>query len=206
MTEELHIRLRKIADTDFEIFPLLKQRYSPHVFRKDSIDDDMLNRMFEAGRWAPSRDNSQPWRFMYTRSGTTSFEMIVDCLDTAYKRWVHEAPLLILSACKHEKDREGEQYSPLHDLGLCLGNITVQAQYMGLGLHHIAGMDRNRLKELFQIPDNFYIATVIAAGYYGGHLDDLASDFRQIETEERHRLPQSEFVCRDNWAFHQHDS
>jgi nitroreductase len=201
MTEELLIRLRKIADTDYEIFPLLKQRYSPHIFKKDSINDNQIHKLFEAGRWAPSRDNSQPWRFLYAHAGTASFAMIVDCLNEDNKKWAAMAPLLILSAYRKKGEGGQEKFYAMHDLGLCLGNMAVQAQYMGIGLHHIAGIDRKRVQELFKIPKDYSVATAIAAGYYGGDFNAITSEVQKMETEERHRLPQAEFVSRENWNF-----
>ena len=51
MKKELEqIRLGNIADTNHEIFALLKQRYSPRTFREEKIKKGQLNQLFEAAQ------------------------------------------------------------------------------------------------------------------------------------------------------------
>lgn len=59
------IAVTRIADHDID--PVFLKRWSPRAFADELIDDSTLFRLFEAARWAPSGNNSQPWRFIYTR-------------------------------------------------------------------------------------------------------------------------------------------
>ncbi|MGM0452401.1 MAG: nitroreductase family protein [Thermodesulfobacteriota bacterium] len=43
-------------------------RRSTRAFKKDPIPDHMIRRVLEAGRFAPSAGNSQPWRFAVVKS------------------------------------------------------------------------------------------------------------------------------------------
>jgi nitroreductase len=199
MTEQFLIRLRKIADTDHEIFPLLKQRYSPHVFKKERITDSHLKKMFEAVRWSASAENSQPWRFIYATLGTEAYSKIVDCLYDHQKKWASATPLLILNAYKEKIEEGRENFHPLFDLGLGVGNMTVQAQYMGIALHLITEIDEQKARELFQVPPNYQITSVIAAGYYGGDIANLSKSLQKKETQTRHRIPQEDFAFREHW-------
>lgn len=199
MTEQLLIRLRKIADTDYEIFPLLKQRYSPHVFKKERIADSQLKKMFEAARWSASTGNMQPWCFVYGQRGTAAYGKIVDCLMDDHKKWAASAPLLILTVYKGKTESGEENKHALYDLGLSIGNMTMQAQYMGVALHNITDIDGQKARALFNIPDTFKIASVIAAGYYGGDVTQLSESLRHLETEARKRRPQAEFVFEEKW-------
>ncbi len=199
MTEQLLIRLRKIADTDYEIFPLLKQRYSPHVFKKERVADSQLKKLFEAARWSASTGNLQPWRFVYGQRGTAAYGKIVDCLKDGHKKWASTAPLLILTAYKGLMESGEENSHALYDLGLSIGNMTVQAQYMGVALHNIADIDGQKARKLFNIPQSCQIASVIAAGYYGGDLTQLSEGLRHLETETRNRIPQTDFVFEEKW-------
>lgn len=199
MTEQLLIRLRKIADTDYEIFPLLKQRYSPHVFKEERIADSQLKKIFEAARWSGSAGNIQPWRFIYAQAGTEAFGKILDCLGADQKRWAAAAPLLILNVYEARTESGEENGNALFDLGLCVGNMTVQAQYMGIALHNITDINGHKARDLFSIPQEYEIASVIAGGYYGGDLTLLSKSLQQLELETRYRTPQSGFAFRDYW-------
>lgn len=199
MNETRQLALDKIADNEHQIYALLKQRYSPRIFDDKKISADDLNRLFEAVRWSASSSNLQPWRFIYARKGSDSFDKIVDCLSDFNQKWASEAPVLLLTAYKEEKENGDENFHALHDLGLSLGSMTVQAQYMGIALHHMAGVDWKKAEEVFEIPEGYHISTAIALGYYGGSLDNLPEDLQKQETAKRERMPQNEFAFEEAW-------
>jgi F420 biosynthesis protein FbiB-like protein len=49
------------------ILNLFKSRRSIHEYSPKKIPEDVLLRVFEAARWAPSAHNAQPWRFIVIR-------------------------------------------------------------------------------------------------------------------------------------------
>ncbi len=93
MNEIEQIKLKNIADTDNEIFALLKQRYSPRIFKEEKISEIHIKQLFEAARWSASCFNWQPWRFIYAEKGTDAYEAILDCLSDFNKSWANNAPL-----------------------------------------------------------------------------------------------------------------
>ena len=200
MTKELEqIRLNNIADTDYEIFALLKQRYSPRTFRDEKIKKGQLNQLFEAARWSASSNNLQPWRFIYAEKGSEAFDKIVNCLSDFNKKWAPEAPLLMLAIYKEKTDDGKENFHALHDLGLCLGNMSVQAQYLDIALHHMAGVDWKKAQKEFNVPDGYHISSAIAVGYYGGELDKLPKKLQESELADRQRIPQEDFAFKEVW-------
>lgn len=199
MTHIEKIKPEKIADTAYEICSILKQRYSPRIFKKDKIKDEDLSKLFEAARWAPSSNNLQPWRFIYAEKGTDAYQSIYESLSDFNKSWANNAPLLMLSAYK-EKDTNGNvNFHALHDLGLSLGFMGVQAQHMDIGLHHMAGVDWKKAQKDFNVPDGYHVTTAIAIGYYGGSLEHLSEDLQQKEIEQRKRMPYKEFAFKEGW-------
>ena len=200
MTKELEqIRLNNIADTDYEIFALLKQRYSPRTFRDEKIKKSQLNQLFEAARWSASSNNLQPWRFIYAEKGSEAFDKIVNCLSDFNKKWAPEAPLLMLAIYKEKTNDGKENFHALHDLGLCLGNMSVQAQYLDIALHHMAGVDWKKAQKEFNVPDGYHISSAIAVGYYGGELDKLPKKLQESELADRQRVPQEDFAFKEVW-------
>ncbi len=50
-----------------ELLDLIRTRRSIRKYKPDDVPDEMINKILEAGRWAPSGENSQPWRFIVVR-------------------------------------------------------------------------------------------------------------------------------------------
>ncbi|HEA23397.1 MAG TPA: nitroreductase [Pricia antarctica] len=199
MNQNTQLALAKIADNNHEIYALLKQRYSPRIFSDKEVSENDMNRLFEAVRWSASSNNLQPWRFIYAHKGTEGYDNIMKCLDKFNQDWAINAPVLLLAGYKENKDNGDENFHALHDLGLSLGSMTVQAQYMDIALHHMAGVDWKKAHEEFEVPEGYHISTAIALGYYGGNLDNLSDDLQKQEAAKRERKPQSEFVFKDKW-------
>ncbi|EIJ40519.1 nitroreductase [Galbibacter orientalis DSM 19592] len=195
--EQLH--LDKIAKTNHEIYALLKMRWSPRVFKEDKLQENEIKQLFEAARWAPSSFNRQPWRFMYAEKGSDTYDKILDCLSDFNKSWVTNAPLLMITAYKENTEEGDVNFHALHDLGLAVGNMSVQAQYMKIGMHQMAGIDWEKAQKVFKIPKGFHVATAIALGYYGGDFEKLNSELLEMEKSERDRIPQEDFAFKDSW-------
>ncbi|ALM06917.1 nitroreductase [Sediminicola sp. YIK13] len=200
MTEEEQVRLENIADTEHEIFALLKQRWSPRTFREEHISDINLKKIFEAARWAASSNNEQPWRFIYANKGTEAYDKIFNCLSEFNKQWASNAPTLLLTAFKEKDQNNNENFHALQDLGLCLGNMTVQAQYLGIALHQMAGLDWKKAQTEFNVPNGFHVSSAVALGYYGGDMDSLPPHLQEEETKERSRMPQENFAFHEKWV------
>lgn len=190
----------KAAHTDYPILDILKERYSPRVFADRTIDERTFHALMEAVRWAASSSNEQPWRFIYAFKGSTAYQKIFNLLSDFNKKWAKNAPLLILTAYKEKFDNGKENFHALHDLGLSLGNMTAQAQSMGIALHHMAGVDWRKAQEVFNVPEGYHITTAIAVGYYGGDPNQLPEDLAKRETAPRKRMPQQDFLFEGSWG------
>ena len=50
-----------------ELFDAINNRRSIRRYQADPVDDETVNKILEAGRWAPSWANTQCWRFVVVR-------------------------------------------------------------------------------------------------------------------------------------------
>ncbi len=66
------------------LMEILKTRRSIRRFKADSVADDLVDKIIEAGRLAPSGFNMQPWEFVVLRDPSLQ-EKIFDTVE-AYKR------------------------------------------------------------------------------------------------------------------------
>lgn len=185
--------MNKKADTQNPIHDLLAERWSPRAFQQRDIPQTEINSLFEAARWAPSSMNEQPWRFIYAKKGEPAFDKIVDTLMEG-NMWAKEAPLLLVTIIKKNFARNGKSNRvALHDLGLALGNVSLQAQHLGIALHHMGGIFPDKISEAFDLPEDAAPQTVIALGYYG-EPEQLNDELKQRELAERKRNPITDFA------------
>lgn len=190
---------KKSADTEYEIEPFLKERYSPRIFSDIPVSSADLHTLLEAGRWAPSSNNLQPWRIIWGAKGSETYQRIFNCLDEFNQSWAGNAPVLWLTLIKKSLPNGKENFHALHDLGLFMGNVSIQAQKIGIAIHQMAGVKFKEAKKEFELPEDYHVVTGVSIGYYGGDVDVLPKELKDLEkSNTRERMPQVEFAFNGN--------
>jgi nitroreductase len=189
----------KDTPTDHNIHELIKNRWSPRSFADTPISHEELQVLFEAGRWAPSSNNIQPWHIVWGIKGSETYDRIMDCLVEFNQGWAKNAPVLLLGVVNTKTPKGDDNYHAPHDLGQFAANMAIQAQSMGIALHQMAGVKYEDAKKEFKFPDHFHVATGIALGYYGGDISDVPKDLQDAEKGARSRKKQEEFVFNGNY-------
>ena len=146
------------------LLALLKARRSIRRYQPDPVPDEMVKRLLEAGRWAPSASNRQPWAFIVVRDEAIRHQL---AQHAAYYflRWAHveEAPLLIV-LCGDTRTRVYRRF--LHeDIGLAGGQMMLQAKALGLGSCWIGGLDRKAIADLLQVPEQMEVVGLLTVGF-----------------------------------------
>src|SRR5438132_12132901 len=54
--------MHKPAPTDYPVYELIRERWSPRAFASKSVPENVLRSLLEAARWPPSSYNEQPWQ------------------------------------------------------------------------------------------------------------------------------------------------
>jgi nitroreductase len=176
------------------LHPLISERKSIRAFSEKKIPDQVLESLFEAARWAPSSMNEQPWRFILThKENVHAFQKMLQSLNESNRVWAQHAPVLLLTIANNMGKSEKLNLYAWHDVGLAIGNLSLQATSQGIYLHQMGGFNRAIAKELFEIPDNFEPVSIIALGYIG-NTDSLPEHLRERELKIRERKPISEMV------------
>jgi len=124
----------------------------------------MVDQILEAGRWAPSASNRQPWSFIVVRDETIRREL---AQHAAYYvvRWAHaeEAPLLLV-LCGDARNRLYRQF--LHeDVGLAGGQMMLQARALGLGTCWLGGLDRKAIGGILKLPQHVEVVGMLTVGF-----------------------------------------
>jgi nitroreductase len=110
-----------------EVFKAIKTRRSIRRFRREEIPLRMVRRILEAGRWAPSGLNNQPWRFKIV-GGDLKNEL---AKFTHYSSIVRGADKLILVFL--DKESSYHRDKDLLSIGACIQNMLLYIHSQGLG-------------------------------------------------------------------------
>jgi nitroreductase len=174
------------------IHELIEARWSPRSFSGEAISDDQLKSILNAASWASSSYNEQPWRFVVARKQDASFKDMLEILNPGNRTWASQASVLILMAAKKSLSRNGAtNHFALHDTGSALANLLLQATALGLHGHAMGGYDRAKAREVFGIPEDFDLASVVALGFYRGPGSAAAAN--------RTRKPLNEIAFSGRW-------
>jgi nitroreductase len=146
---------------------LIAGRWSPRTFADRPVEPEKLASIFEAARRAASCFNEQPWRFVWApREEKELFAGLAESLVEKNRDWADKAPVLFLSvAARYFANGGKENRHARHDVGLAMGNLTLQAASVGLMVHQMAGFDAARARENLNIPDEFEPVAMVAVGY-----------------------------------------
>ncbi len=191
----------KIAQTQFSVHELISRRWSPRAFADRLVPEHALRSVLEAARWAPSSSNEQPWSFLVaTKEYPEDYNRLFSCLVPGNQLWAGQAPVLMLSVAKLVFTEDGApNRHAMHDVGLAVENLVMQATALELFVHQMAGFDVDKARDLFQIPPQYEPTAMIALGYPGAP-DTLPEKLRARELAPRTRKPLTEFVYTGLWG------
>lgn len=172
----------KNAATTAALHPLLAERWSPRGFdRHHCLSDGQITSLLEAARWAPSANNSQPWRFLVGRRGDDTFARISEVLAPGNKSWATASSALMLVAARTTEETGRPRPWALYDTGQAVAALTLQAGSMGLSVHQMGGFDADAAREEFGLDESLTPAVVVAVG----HLNPEAILAEPLATRER---------------------
>ena len=181
--------VRKTAVTTVPLHPLLAERWSPRALDvAHELSDAQLTALLEAARWAPSANNTQPWRFAVARRGTLQFAAVQDALAPGNQSWAHAASALVVVAAETTGADGTPRPWAVYDTGQAVAHLTVQAQHEGLALPQLGGFDRDRIAALLDLPPAVVPLVVLTVGRLDGAAD-LPEPLAARERAPRERLP-----------------
>ena len=144
------------------LIKLIKTRRSIRRFTDESVSDELIDKIIEAGIWAPSGKNNQPWKFAIIKDQDLKAQVAE---LTHYSKCVLSAHVLIAvfldnSSGYHEiKDAQA--------IGACLQNMLLTIHDEGLGAVWLGEILKNsdKVRELVTGSKDLELMAVIAIGY-----------------------------------------
>ncbi|NBW73490.1 MAG: nitroreductase [Microbacteriaceae bacterium] len=156
----------KLAITAAPIAPVLAERWSPRSYDRNYLltQDEALS-ILEAGRWAPSSNNLQPWRFAYiSRDDKLHKEICEKGLTGFNQAWAPDASALIVVAVQKKTADGRELPKAMYDAGLAASMMLIQAQELGLYTHHLGGIHHSEIHGLLNLDENLEVLVMITVG------------------------------------------
>ncbi|OZB98905.1 nitroreductase family protein [Paenibacillus sp. XY044] len=152
--------------SEYPVSPLFLNRWSTRAFSNQEVSDQDLYAILEAAHWAPSSYNDQPWRFIVakTEEQLGEFHAFLSEFNLA---WASSAPVLIVVASDKLRENGDPNGAHAFDAGAAWASLAIQATLLGLHTHAIGGFDRNKAREILNVPDQIELHAVIALGYLG---------------------------------------
>lgn len=189
------------ASTTSPVHDLIRHRWSPRAFDTRPVEPEKLRSLFEAARWAASSFNAQPWYFIVgTKDDPKTYQLILDTFIEFNQGWAKGAPVLAISVAGLKFPHDGNpNRHAFHDVGQAAANLSIEATALGLMVHQMAGIDPEKARVNFGIPDGFEAVAGIAIGYPGAP-ESLPDALRAREKAPRERKPLESFVFSGKWG------
>lgn len=161
-----------------EILKEIKERISVRNFEKKAIPKEIINRILDAGRVAPSAKNRQPWRFIVVDN-----EDIKKKIETAaYSQEFVGSAGIIIAACSTNIEYNMPNGQPSYpiDISFAVSFMMLQAQAEGLGSCLTSTYDETKLKNILSVPYSMRVVMLLLIGYSSEELH--ARDRKMLNT------------------------
>lgn len=155
-----------------DVYEAIKNRRSIRKYKEKEVQNSVLKKCVNAGRLSPSGANIQPLKFITI---TDNLEKVFQHTNWAgYLDWnpsKEEMPKAYVAITK--KIDKGLET----DAGIAAHSICLTALNEGLGSCILGALDREALKQILPIPDDYELKLMVALGY-------PAEDPQLVESEE----------------------
>ena len=141
-----------------DVFEAIEKRASVRSYSDREVPRELLERLVDAGRRAPTGRNEQPWEFIVITDRRTR-EKIASI--TNFGKFIAQAPACIAVYC-----RDTKYY--LEDGSAAVENILLAATGLGLGSCWVAGDKKpyvGDISEILRVPEGYKLVALISVGY-----------------------------------------
>jgi nitroreductase len=155
------------------LMEIILGRRSIRRYQEKNIPGEILDRILEAARWAPSWANTQPWEIVVVkdRSIKEKIQKTVSSRNPSTLAIVNAPVLLVICGQLKKSGYYNDQYPTkfgdwfMYDLGLATENLCLAAHDSGLGTVIVGLFDHDRVGEIINLPAGHEVLVLIPLGY-----------------------------------------
>lgn len=150
-----------------DVFEAIKNRRSIRTFQGKAVSEEIVERLIDAARHAPSAGNIQPWEFVIVRKTQMKKQLSVAALNQTF---IEEAPVVIV-VCANEAlsdqgyGSRGVNLYCIQDTAAATENILLAAYAMGLGACWIGAFKEQLVRNALNTPTHVRPVAIIPVGY-----------------------------------------
>jgi nitroreductase len=154
-------------------YQTILDRKSIRKFLNKEVPDEILIKILEAAKFAPSAMNSQPWRFIVIKN-KDNLKRLAELLP--FDDFLAEAPMGIAIVAN-----PAESNLWCIDGSCAAENLMIAASYFDLGTCWLATPDKREIKNVLKVPLSWKVITVTPLGYPDGPLKEkLRKDLKEL--------------------------
>ena len=149
-------------------------RRSIRQYKDTPVTDEVLNKVLEAARWAPSWANTQCTRYVVVRDSATKTKL-AETLSRGNPATeaIKNAPVVIVACAELKKSGyyRGEVATDkgdwfMFDVGIAMENLALAAHALGLGTVHVGNIpDAKKVEEILGLPEGVVAVEMTPLGY-----------------------------------------
>lgn len=149
------------------LYELILSRRSIRQFRQVPIAREILQKLVDAARMAPSGANRQPLEYVIVDEDHVKKDLYPSLKWAGYitprgnPKSGFEPAAYIIALANTTIRAKGYEW----DAGAAIEHIILTALEEGIGSCWIASVDREHVRKTFQIPENYKIDSIVALGY-----------------------------------------
>ena len=143
-----------------DVLEAIKGRRSIRKYTQEPVSEEQVTQILEAGRWAPSRGNSQPWKFIVLKDAQMRIDL-AEVIPTG--KFLAEAYIGVAVVVNPKSSKHPEQ-----EAAAAIQNMLLTAHALGLGACWISvhGTDcEQKAKQSLLIPEEELLVSVVSIGY-----------------------------------------
>ncbi len=147
-----------------DVLEAIRNRCSVRQFKPELIQDDVLLKILEAAKWAPSPFNTQPWEFIIIKDKET---LAAISKFARYSGYLANAPMAIavlvppINAKFSWIESIGE---PRYAAAIAVQNMMLAAWELGIGTCWVS-IERGKAGRILGVPETHFVLTVVPIGY-----------------------------------------
>lgn len=147
------------------VYELVMTRRTTRRFQQKPVPEDLINRLIDAGRMAPSGGNLQPLEFIAVNDPQRCAAVFAHTAWAGYlPNWEPaegERPTAYIVILHNQQISANAGQDP----GIAAESLTLTAWDEGVASCMIGSLNRPGLSEVLGLPDNYEVSLVVALGY-----------------------------------------
>ncbi len=174
-----------------EITEAIQSRRTIRKFKKEPVPRETVEEILEAGRWAQSFNNAQPWKFVVVQEEGTKRRLSEEAGRSVYYRGIAEAPLTIVVCV----DPSQEPSHWIEAGSIAHQNMSLATHSLGLGSSWIGILNSKAeepIKKVLGIPKNMRVISLMPVGFADEKPERGRKPLQEIVYYERYGVGMSE--------------